>query len=232
MKFHIPFSLSLSFPLEYKASEYFTDSPDQLNEPVMHFAQVGPPKNVTVQQTDVGDEFIVSWYPPDYGIETLRVYVVRWFREPGHHLVGTAETRDTYYKGNLLLNHKFLYLLVHTKPQHFVSFFSPIFLWHAPFFTHIDFWICFFLPFPLAVRYLMENELYSFQVFSLSTTDYQAGSNEYDIRVPAYRIKMRLVAIIITLIILSMLVFAAIYIFLKKRCFEPYADNDEKLQRP
>ena len=78
----------------------------------------------------------------------------------------------------------------------------------------------------------MENELYSFQVFSLSTTDYQAGSNEYDIRVPAYRIKMRLVAIIITLIILSMLVFAAIYIFLKKRCFEPYPDNDEKLQRP
>lgn len=78
----------------------------------------------------------------------------------------------------------------------------------------------------------MENELYTFQVFSLSTTDYQAGSNEYDIRVPAYRIKMRLVAIIITLIILSMLVFAAIYIYLKKRCADPYPDNDEKLQKP
>lgn len=78
----------------------------------------------------------------------------------------------------------------------------------------------------------MEYELYSFQVFAISTTDYQSGSNEYDIRVPPYRIKMRLVAIVITLIILSMLVFAAIYIYLKKRCFEPYPDNDEKLQRP
>lgn len=78
----------------------------------------------------------------------------------------------------------------------------------------------------------MEHELYSFQVFSLSTTDYQAGSNEFDIRIPSYRIRMRLIAIGITLIILSMLVFAAIYIYAKKRCFEPYPDNDEKLQRP
>lgn len=65
----------------------------------MHFAQVGPPRNLTVTQTDVGDEFVASWYPPEYGIETLRVYVLRWFQEPGHFLVGTAETRDTYYKG-------------------------------------------------------------------------------------------------------------------------------------
>lgn len=78
----------------------------------------------------------------------------------------------------------------------------------------------------------MEHELYSFQVFALSTTDYQAASNEFDIRIPAYRIKMRLVAIGITMIILLMLVFAAIYIYVKKRCFEPYPDNDEKLQRP
>lgn len=78
----------------------------------------------------------------------------------------------------------------------------------------------------------MEKELYSFQVFSLSTTDYQAGSNEYDIRIPPYRIKMRLIAIFVTFIILSMLVFAAVFIYVKKRCFEPYPpDADEKLQR-
>lgn len=94
-----PNSIFLSPQKKKQASEYFTDSPDQLNEPVQHFAQVAPPRNVTVQQTDVGDEFVVSWYPPEYGIETLRVYVVRWYREPGHHLIGTAETRDTYYKG-------------------------------------------------------------------------------------------------------------------------------------
>ncbi|XP_031624013.1 protein borderless isoform X4 [Contarinia nasturtii] len=171
---------SKTFRYFTKASEYFTDAPDQLNEPVMHFAQIGPPRNLTVHQTDAGDEFVASWYAPEYGNETLRVYVLRWFREPGHFLTGTAETRETYYK----------------------------------------------------VRYLMENELYSFQVFSLSTTDYQAGSNEFDIRIPPYRIRMRVIAICITLIILFMLVFAAIFIYAKKRCFEPYPDNDEKLQKP
>lgn len=88
-----------------------------------------------------------------------------------------------------------------------------------------------FLLFAIPVRYLMENEVYSFQVFSLSTNDYQSGSNEYDIRIPPYRIRMRLIAICITLIILFMLVFASIYIYVKKRCFEPYPDADEKLQR-
>lgn len=38
--------------------------------------QVGPPRNVTVTQTDEGDEFVVSWYPPEYGLEFLQVYVV------------------------------------------------------------------------------------------------------------------------------------------------------------
>lgn len=91
---------NIHFPSK-KASEYFTDSPDlSVNEPVMHFAQIGPPRNVTVEQTDAGDEFVVTWYPPEYGLETLRVYVVRWFREPGHLLIGSAETRETYYKGN------------------------------------------------------------------------------------------------------------------------------------
>lgn len=39
--------------------------------------KVGPPRNVTVVQTDEGDEFVVSWIPPEYGLEFLRVYVVR-----------------------------------------------------------------------------------------------------------------------------------------------------------
>lgn len=85
----------------------------------MHFAQIGPPRNVTVQQTDVGDEFVVTWYPPEYGLETLRVYVVRWFREPGHLLMGSAETRETYYKGNyfyLSLIHPFAPLIMRSHP--------------------------------------------------------------------------------------------------------------------
>lgn len=31
---------------------------------------------MTVTQTDEGDEFVVSWYPPEYGLEFLQVYVV------------------------------------------------------------------------------------------------------------------------------------------------------------
>lgn len=88
-----------TIPFSNEASYYFTDSPDQLNEPVMHFTQVGPPRNMTVQQTDDGDEFVVSWEPPEYR-ENLRIYIVRWFREPGHNLEGSAETSDTYYKGS------------------------------------------------------------------------------------------------------------------------------------
>lgn len=183
----------------------------------MHFAQVGPPRNVTVEQTDAGDEFIVSWLPPEYGLETLRVYVLKWYREPGHFLTGTAETRENYYKGNYV--HLFLFPSLPPPPSSHGHF--------TKFITFID-----FLLSSLTVRYLMEHELYSFQVFSLSTTDYLAGSNEFDIRIPAYRIRMRLVAIGITLVILLMLVFGAIYIYAKKRCFEPYPDNDEKLQRP
>lgn len=59
----------------------YTDAPDELKEPVPHFAQIGPPRNMTVKQTDAGDEFVVSWDAPEYGLDTLRVYVVRWFRE-------------------------------------------------------------------------------------------------------------------------------------------------------
>lgn len=41
--------------------------------------KVGPPRNVTVKQTDEGDEFVVSWYAPEYGLEYLSVYVVNEF---------------------------------------------------------------------------------------------------------------------------------------------------------
>lgn len=75
------------------------------------------------------------------------------------------------------------------------------------------------------MKYLLENELYRFQVFSLSNTDYQAGSNEFDIIVPPYR-RARFIAIGATIIMVLMLIFASVYIYMKKRCFEPYPDPD------
>lgn len=114
----------------------------------------------------------------------------------------------------------FLFLLTNIFPFYFLLF--PFYK-----FLHIYHVLLIFVYF--AVRFLKENELYSFQVFALSTNDYQVGSNEFDLRVPFYRIKMRLIAISVTVIILTMLVFAAIFIFVKKRCLD--SDNDAKLQR-
>lgn len=51
---------------------HFTDAPNDVIEPVQHFAQIGPPRNVTVKQADTVYEFVVSWYPPEYGLDTLR----------------------------------------------------------------------------------------------------------------------------------------------------------------
>lgn len=51
---------------------HFTDAPDDVIEPVQHFAQIGPPRNLTVNQADTVYEFVVSWYPPEYGLDTLR----------------------------------------------------------------------------------------------------------------------------------------------------------------
>lgn len=75
------------------------ESPSEYSEPVQHFSQIGPPRNVSVVEKPSADGWVVSWDAPDYGLETLRVYVVRWFREPGHFFHGSAETRDLYYIG-------------------------------------------------------------------------------------------------------------------------------------
>lgn len=75
------------------------ESAAEYRDEVHNFAQIGPPRNVSVEPKPSGDGYVVSWEPPDYGLESLRVYLVRWYREPGHYLYGTAETRDNYYTG-------------------------------------------------------------------------------------------------------------------------------------
>lgn len=82
-----------------------------------------------------------------------------------------------------------------------------------------------------SVRYLAEDETYSFQVYALSVTDYLSGSNEYEIVVPPYR-RVRIIAICITLGLILTLTVASIFIYAKKRCFQPYKDSDEKIARP
>lgn len=76
--------------------------PSEYKDTVHHFSQIGAPRNVTVQPKPNGDGYVVSWDQPDYGLDTLRVYVVRWYREPGHFFHGSAETRELYYTGILV----------------------------------------------------------------------------------------------------------------------------------
>ncbi|XP_017772996.1 PREDICTED: protein borderless isoform X2 [Nicrophorus vespilloides] len=56
---------------------------------------IGSPKDVQVKST--ADGFLVVWNPPEYGLEELRVYVVRWYEGPRQYLCGTAETKNTSY---------------------------------------------------------------------------------------------------------------------------------------
>ncbi|CAL7934633.1 unnamed protein product [Xylocopa violacea] len=70
---------------ENSASEYRSPPDDRM----------GPPLNVRVQATVQG--YLVTWEPPAYGKEQVRLYTVKWFRGPSERLYGRAETTDTYY---------------------------------------------------------------------------------------------------------------------------------------
>ncbi|KAL9929288.1 protein borderless isoform X2 [Glossina fuscipes] len=42
--------------------------------------------------------WLLHWEHPVDGLDLLRHYTVRWWKEPEHHLVGTVETFDNYYQ--------------------------------------------------------------------------------------------------------------------------------------
>lgn len=63
--------------------------------------------NVRVQATVQG--YLVTWEPPAYGKEQVRLYAVRWFRGPSEQLYGRAETTDTYYLGK---NSRYIYIYI------------------------------------------------------------------------------------------------------------------------
>uniref|UniRef100_T1PJJ1 Fibronectin type III n=1 Tax=Musca domestica TaxID=7370 RepID=T1PJJ1_MUSDO len=42
--------------------------------------------------------WLLHWEHPLHGIDALRLYTVRWWKEPEHHLVGTVETFDNFYQ--------------------------------------------------------------------------------------------------------------------------------------
>ncbi|XP_075152898.1 borderless isoform X2 [Haematobia irritans] len=42
--------------------------------------------------------WLLHWEQPLHGLDILRLYTVRWWKEPEHHLVGTVETFDNFYQ--------------------------------------------------------------------------------------------------------------------------------------
>ncbi|XP_044008144.1 protein borderless isoform X2 [Aphidius gifuensis] len=56
---------------------------------------LGPPENIRVQVT--GEGYLVTWDPPLKGRDSLKNYVVRWFRETTDSIYGKIETADTFY---------------------------------------------------------------------------------------------------------------------------------------
>lgn len=64
------------------------------------FQQIGPPRNVSVTLTS--DGYLVTWQPPEYGIDEVRKYRVRWTQPTREYIYGSAETQDNSFLGNLV----------------------------------------------------------------------------------------------------------------------------------
>ena len=74
---------------------------------------------------------------------------------------------------------------------------------------------------------LDDNEVYSFQVFSVSTSNYEAGSNEFEILTPRFG-TIRIVTISVTSGLLILLAIVGVTLYMKRHLFTSY-HNDEKI---
>uniref|UniRef100_A0A6P7FQ61 Protein borderless n=1 Tax=Diabrotica virgifera virgifera TaxID=50390 RepID=A0A6P7FQ61_DIAVI len=59
------------------------------------YPPVGFPRNVTVHPTD--DGLLVEWLKPEYGLEFLKWYIVRWTKNNDEYFFGSADTTNTSY---------------------------------------------------------------------------------------------------------------------------------------
>ncbi|VEN49372.1 unnamed protein product [Callosobruchus maculatus] len=59
------------------------------------FPSIGYPRNVTV--TPVDDGLLVTWLHPDYGLERLKWYIVRWNPSHEDYIFSTGDTTNTSF---------------------------------------------------------------------------------------------------------------------------------------
>lgn len=93
--------IQLTFsPLEFFHLALSYSEPVDLyeNGQMASFSQIGPPQNLTLEINERG-EYILSWERPEYGFETLRYYILKWWKEPENVLYGEIKTPDYAYIG-------------------------------------------------------------------------------------------------------------------------------------
>ncbi|XP_028896692.1 protein borderless isoform X2 [Zeugodacus cucurbitae] len=59
-------------------------------------SSISAPVNLTATNNVQG--WLLHWQPPKRGSESVRLYTVRWWKEPEHFLIGTIETFDNFYQ--------------------------------------------------------------------------------------------------------------------------------------
>ncbi|XP_037816423.1 protein borderless [Lucilia sericata] len=66
------------------------------NNPSPSTGSLSAPWNLSAINNQQG--WLLHWEHPQQGLDMLRLYTVRWWKEPEHHLVGTVETFDNFYQ--------------------------------------------------------------------------------------------------------------------------------------
>lgn len=66
------------------------------SNPLPSTGSLSAPWNLSAINNQQG--WLLHWEHPQQGLDMLRLYTVRWWKEPEHHLVGTVETFDNFYQ--------------------------------------------------------------------------------------------------------------------------------------
>lgn len=83
--------------------------------------------------------------------------------------------------------------------------------------------------FNFTVTDLEEDELYTFQVLAMSTTDYQAASHKVEVRVPPYT-RIRAVTIGVGAALLVCAISVVVLVYARRKCIKGDDSSDEEKQ--
>nr|CAD7201704.1 unnamed protein product [Timema douglasi] len=175
-------------------------SAQQYHSPLGSFQQIGPPRNVSVSPSR--DGYLVTWEPPDLGMEDLLNYHVRWSQEGKEHLHGQAEVTTNRYLDIVGPIDRLYGTLCRLRMvrEAFIQGTAEL---------------------KLLMTTLSEDTTYHFQVIAWSNRGYQASSNQFVLRVPGYRsIRAVALGVVVGLAVLVMAAAGSLYVrrlYLKRR---------------